>query len=294
MNRKDQINYEASRDPETLEREIDQQRAEIGSTLSALEQKFSPGELFDKALGFARGNGSEFAHNLGSAVKSHPVSTILLGVGALGLMLGERRQPDYGGYDAYAYDDGFSPYGTSGHASSDGSSLGAKTSQLKEKAQHLGTSISDSARHRRHQLDASGRQLASSARSQAYRAQHAFSRLADEQPLALGAIGIGIGALLGALLPPTQREDQMLGATADRLKSDATDMARREMATLQQQGEEAGRRIRDDMQASASQHRDATSASPSDADVDYPGMPHANGGRAPADPARGMPPTPLV
>lgn len=261
MNTKDQINHEASKNPETLEREIDQQRAEIGSTLNALEQKFSPGELFDKALGFARGNGGEFAHNLGSSLKSNPVAALLVGIGVAGLMMGSRRSSaDYGGYETYAYDDGISPYDTDrdypGHGTHGDSRIGEQASHLKEKARHMKANLSESAHERRQQFGAAGQHLYSNARHQAHNAQQSLARMVDDQPLALGAIGIGIGALLGALVPPTHQEDQLLGATADRLKAQASDLARREMATVKEHGLEAGREIHDHLQTG--QQRDSS------------------------------------
>ena len=48
----------------------------------------------------------------------------------------------------------------------------------------------------------------------------------QEQPLALGAIGLAIGAVLGAVAPRTREEDRLMGATRDRLAHDLEDAAR--------------------------------------------------------------------
>ncbi len=43
MSTANDIDREAQKDPETLEREIDQQRADISNIVHALEDKLSPG-----------------------------------------------------------------------------------------------------------------------------------------------------------------------------------------------------------------------------------------------------------
>ena len=43
-----------------------------------------------------------------------------------------------------------------------------------------------------------------------------FSELLQEQPLLLGLLGIGLGAAIGAALPSTQKENELLGETRDR------------------------------------------------------------------------------
>jgi ElaB/YqjD/DUF883 family membrane-anchored ribosome-binding protein len=71
-------------------------------------------------------------------------------------------------------------------------------------------------------------ELAEGARERMYRAsdvvQEQSMRMRDnandllrEQPLVVGALGLAVGAVLGALLPSTRRENEMLGETRDQL-----------------------------------------------------------------------------
>jgi ElaB/YqjD/DUF883 family membrane-anchored ribosome-binding protein len=46
-----------------------------------------------------------------------------------------------------------------------------------------------------------------------------------EQPLVLGAIGVAVGAAIGALLPGTEAEDRLMGETRDRLADQARSKA---------------------------------------------------------------------
>ena len=81
INNTSNLRNDARKDPATLEREIDQTRANMDRTLGALERKFSPGQLLDQAMEFARENGGEFANNLGRSVKENPVPALLTAVG---------------------------------------------------------------------------------------------------------------------------------------------------------------------------------------------------------------------
>jgi hypothetical protein len=212
MSTSDRINREATKDPAQLEREIDQQRADISHTLSALEQKFTPGELFDKVIGYARGGGSEFIGNLTDTVRANPVPTVLTAVGLVWLMSAQ-RQPA-----AYRYADTHSDSPSLGDRASH---LGASLSQGKDAARrrlHDGTHrLSEGA----HRLSESAHHSADMARQQALRARQGLSHMLEEQPLAVGALGIALGALIGASLPATRREDELLGRSSDQLKQQA-------------------------------------------------------------------------
>jgi ElaB/YqjD/DUF883 family membrane-anchored ribosome-binding protein len=45
--------------------------------------------------------------------------------------------------------------------------------------------------------------------------RHGWNRASTEQPLLLGALGLALGAAIGALLPRTQTEDRLMGETSD-------------------------------------------------------------------------------
>lgn len=209
MSTGNQINREAQKDPAELEREIDQKRAEIGNIVHALENKLSPGELIDTALGYVKGGGGEFFSNLSNTAKANPVPTVLTSIGLIWLMAGQNRQPP-------------AHTGTSGPSltdklSSKASGLKRQGSDLRDKTSQMGHDMSASLADARHRVSDSSRQVADSLRQQSERARGGFNHLLNEQPLALGAIGIALGALLAASVPPTRREDDMLGQASDKL-----------------------------------------------------------------------------
>jgi ElaB/YqjD/DUF883 family membrane-anchored ribosome-binding protein len=52
-----------------------------------------------------------------------------------------------------------------------------------------------------------------------------FLQFCRTQPLVLAGLGMALGAVIGALIPPTETEDQLMGQTSDRLKDQAADVA---------------------------------------------------------------------
>ena len=67
--------------------------------------------------------------------------------------------------------------------------------------------------------------VADTARQQWQRARGGVDYLVNEQPFALGAIGLAIGALLGAAAPRTQAEQRVMGDAARNLTGKVTEKA---------------------------------------------------------------------
>ena len=64
----------------------------------------------------------------------------------------------------------------------------------------------------------------------AHEARIGFDNMLEDNPVALGALGIAAGAMLGAILPSTESEDRWMGEMRDRVaedfKSSASDATR--------------------------------------------------------------------
>ncbi len=54
----------------------------------------------------------------------------------------------------------------------------------------------------------------------AHQARMGFDNMLEDNPVALGALGIAAGALLGAMLPSTESEDRWMGEMRDRVAED--------------------------------------------------------------------------
>jgi Protein of unknown function (DUF3618) len=114
-----------SKSAEEVQREVRESRAEVEQTLEAIQQRLSPGQVFDQAVDYMRGSGGqEFLRNLGATVRDNPVPMVLMGTGIAWLMLSgprDRRRYEYedddfgdyaeGHYGAGDYPAGYYPAG---------------------------------------------------------------------------------------------------------------------------------------------------------------------------------------
>jgi hypothetical protein len=82
---------ESKKDPATLEREIDQTRAEMNQTLNALERKLSPGELLDESLTYVRQHGGDLLSSVGNTIRENPGPALLTGAGLAWMVLASSR-----------------------------------------------------------------------------------------------------------------------------------------------------------------------------------------------------------
>lgn len=223
----DRIDAESHKDPERLEREIDQKREDIGQIVDALENKLSPGQIFDRVVNFSKGNGREFTQNIGHTLKTNPVPVVLTSIGLLWLYASRNDRP--------APSSGRSTF----VASRPGTGSATDTDGMLDRAREIGSHVADSVSDTWNQAKSSvsdtasrvadtASHLADSAQDaratvqqQAERVTQGFNNLLRDNPLALGAIGIAVGALLGAALPTTESENRLMGETSDRLAEKA-------------------------------------------------------------------------
>lgn len=221
-------NYSASGQPSStasqaqLERDIDRQRDHIGGLLDALESKLSPGEMFERVLGYGKGGGREFASNLGDTVKANPLPTLITAAGLMWLYSSKNdgHRPD----NAYHY--GIAQGNDDAH---DGMRQRVRDARdgISEKMGDAKTRVSDAAHD-----------AMDSTRQRARQANNGFHHMLEENPMAVGAMGIAVGAMLGAMLPSTRKEDEMIGEASDDLVDDAKSLAKRGLDRAAQAGRE--------------------------------------------------------
>jgi ElaB/YqjD/DUF883 family membrane-anchored ribosome-binding protein len=251
-----------SRSAAEIERDVQQSRADIEQTLDAIQERLSPGQLVDQAIGYFRGGrGVDFARNLGDSIAANPIPVTLMGVGLAWMMLsGQRsaRDADRGGsaywdedldpveghYGSFAEEDMayLGPEADAGGGFGEDLKEAGRTAkdrmgELGEQARHA----SEQARERAQAAGARARERVGQARSgvterahdararagyYGRRARQGLLRSLDEQPLVLGAIGLAVGAALGAALPPTETEDELMGETRDEALRRATKVGR--------------------------------------------------------------------
>jgi Protein of unknown function (DUF3618) len=107
-----------------IEREVRESRADVERTLDQIQERLSPGQLLDQAVGYLRGGGGEFARNLGDSIRNNPLPVTLMGVGLAWMMLSDRtreggrsRPSEWEGDEDRDWDDlAYDPYAESEYA----------------------------------------------------------------------------------------------------------------------------------------------------------------------------------
>ncbi len=199
-----------------IERDIDRDRNHLSQTISALEDKLSPGQIFDQVWSYARRNGGTFSDNLVRTVSNNPVPVIMTAVGIAWMAMGRSRddyreeawysedsdyptRASYGvdpAYDEDIYDEDIQElYGDSGYvdnafgssatttSSLAGSTAESTTDKARQKVKGLKDDLSSKARHARdgaseslHRAGDKARHLSRDARRSAQQARERSRR----------------------------------------------------------------------------------------------------------------------
>jgi ElaB/YqjD/DUF883 family membrane-anchored ribosome-binding protein len=226
-----------ARETAEIEREADEIRADMDRTLSALERKFSPSQLIDRSLGYLRTRGPDAMRELGATIKRNPVP-ILLGVGGLVWLItsvSRRRRSgelEYEEIESTAVEEDFEseaePITAGDGSGGTGATYEARRSRMREKVASTREKLRSSGSAARQKL--SGAMDATRVRGR--QAQDSLESLVIERPLALGALAVAIGALIGAAIPATDYERRTVGPMRDRTLDKAKEAGERRYEEL--------------------------------------------------------------
>lgn len=187
---------------EDLEREMAATRAEMNETLQALGQRLSPEALLQQAMDQFGGPG-EFTSNLGDAVKRNPLPAALASIGVGWLMMAHRqgwssrstspevshtsRMEEARHRGAEAIHSGGERLGEAGRGAS------RTAQQMRDRAEE----VSARTRAQISKASESAREWATQARAKGSETGQRASGFYREQPLVVGALALGVGALVG-------------------------------------------------------------------------------------------------
>lgn len=227
--------------PDQIEDQLNADRRRFADSLSRLSNSLAPGAVSQNLSAAVQNYGGEMTNQAVQFARRNPAGLVLTGVG-VALMasgLGGRRQspvsppartaiaPDaaFVGFDArVAAADAAIKKEMTGmstetyRASKMRETLNVGLDALPEGARKRVIAARQAALSAQEKIEAHAAEAA--ARSRSFYAQN---------PLAVGAIALGLGALIGAMLPATRREDEILGAHRDALAKRAEAALREEM-----------------------------------------------------------------
>lgn len=245
----------------SLEREAERVRADIADTADHLKAKMSPGQLMDEAIGYFKdGDTNQLVANLKHQVRDNPLALALVGGGLAWLMMGSgpshsasgnrgsvnRSQPGsparsaavgaaagphmdrpYSRAAAGAVASGISgdAAGAKDTASSVAHRVGDAASSATATAGDAVAAAADGINRSLHDLgEGVGEQVGNvfdASADMGERLKSSFIETLEREPLVIGALGLAVGAAIGAMVPVTRTEQQALGETGQRIGKEA-------------------------------------------------------------------------
>jgi ElaB/YqjD/DUF883 family membrane-anchored ribosome-binding protein len=261
--------HDETRQPERIESEIEQTRAEVSSTIDAIQRKLTPGQLMDQAVDYLRTSApADFGNNLSRSIRENPLPVALIGVGVAWLMMSGQQ----GGTRRFARNGQYGGAMPAAPASGEGgvhratAAVGDAGRKVKDKLSEVTSRAGDMMSSARERVAGAGSdararmsELGGRTREQVDRARGTMSHMLEAQPLVMGAFGIALGAALGASLPPTRREDELMGGARD-------DVVQGARQAVQEQADA----VQDSVQRVAETARQETSRRAEDAGMSSP------------------------
>ncbi|WP_027170072.1 hypothetical protein [Mesorhizobium sp. WSM3224] len=226
-----------------LERKAEATRARVLATADSIRDKMTPGQLFDEFTGLFRGGvGSDMLHNLKAQVRDNPLPLTVIGTGLAWLMLGSGASASPVGTDGVTRRDPGLGHGAFGVGMGSSDAAGSVADAASGAAGTVSEMVSEAAATVSNTASSAADTLASSAAAAANTATSATRSahgLLQDQPLAAAAIGLAIGAAIGAMLPHTEVEDERLGGYRERLRDSAEDTLKEGLDAAKQVAAEA-------------------------------------------------------
>lgn len=225
---------------EDIQDEIERTRGEMATTLSAIERKLSPRQIMDQAVDTMRELASDQSR-VGTVVRENPIPLALIGLGIGWLAIAGTMRRSRAGSESASYEsmEGVAPswsssaelagggatygYAPGAEASGYGSAgsaeytAGGNGQGMREKASQAGERVSQAASGARRRVSQWGRSARSSASQAAERTWETY----QQHPFTMGLVALMVGAALGAILPTSRREREMIGSAAEELASRA-------------------------------------------------------------------------
>jgi gas vesicle protein len=244
---------DATDETDAIRSDIEDTRANMSSTIDAIQEKLSPQRLTEQAKDAVRdatvgkvqdmaSNITEMARDTGSglmdSIRENPLPAALVGIGVGWLFLSARRRaaerdrwrPAYGsgsGRSANSYPyDRYGQYGSSQYGSSQPSQQeNGKMSQVADNVKDKLSDAGDRAQDMTDTVKEHASDMAEQAQWQAQRARGWLERTWDENPLVVAVAALAAGALVGLSIPETQVEREMMGEASGNVLQKAADTA---------------------------------------------------------------------
>ena len=187
----------------------DQARDTAGQVVTGAQELVSgAAETATQVVSSAGRTAGGASSSLLETVRQNPLPAALVGVGIAWLLRNRDASSASGSYQP-------------GMGTSPGAALGARVGDLAGRAKDQAGAVGDQVQ------------------AQAQQAQGQLQRVWNDNPLAVGAVALGLGAAVGLAAPPTRQESQLMGQARDRLLDTAQGVVQETQQKVQRVAEEA-------------------------------------------------------
>lgn len=279
-NRDDLNASSGGRSSREIRSEIDRTRADLDETFAALDSKLTPSQIGLELWHLFKGGSSAGAGKLWRIAREHPMPAAVVGLG-LGWLLVESsrkedgRASDYGTYRAgyagnYGYGRSSSYAGTDydydeydleegeGHlaaardkikdvAGSAREKVGDAVGTAREKAGDAAGWTKEHALDLGHRAKGQAKALKGKAKYQARRAKTGLWQTLEENPLMVGAATLAVGVIAGLLIPETEKENELMGETRDRLVDEVKEAGQQTLEKGKHVAEAVADKVKDEV-----------------------------------------------
>lgn len=215
------------RDIDRIEQRVAASRTRLATSLDELTETVAPRTVADQVAGIAEAYGGEIGRQAWTAARQNPAAFALVGAG-LGLLLtgtgarDETRTPTPTAVPPQQAFDGFDARMAAADTRIKQEMTGMtqdtrRAERMRATLERGLDALPDAARKRVVKARMAALEAQQKVEDRASRAAATTRTFHHQQPLAVGALALGMGALIGALLPSTRREDELLGRERDAL-----------------------------------------------------------------------------
>jgi hypothetical protein len=223
-------------DPEEIEvaeirADIEETREEMGGTLRELGNRLEPSHLMDQAKENVReatiGRVEETAKGMSDMVmetiKRNPIPAAMAGAGLALLWMNRSNGSSSGSRD---YGSAGYRYGETGRGTwteyetqeqGIGSKVGSAAGTVGDTVGSAASTVGDTVGSAASTVGQVGQNVGQTVGQTVQGAGTQFDRILQSSPLAVAAVAAGTGAIVGALIPETQGERQMLGSAGQQI-----------------------------------------------------------------------------
>ena len=223
-----------------IRNEIEQTQRDMSRTIDEIQHRLSPNYMMQRTKESIREAGVKTSRSVVDRIRENPIPAAMVGMGLYLLMRGDKNQindnfkmaPDWNRnredfssvaeYRDFNYEGGGAIAGARDRVS-------GAVSNAREQAGEAMDSARDMTRDAIHGAADGAHHLGEMARRRALMAQSQGRDFLTANPLMAGVAALAFGAIIGAIIPESDKENELMGQTRDRFAERAKDTAREGM-----------------------------------------------------------------